>query len=70
MSQFTSRHIGPSPSEKQQMMDTVEVSSIEELIGQTVPSQIRLSSDLKISEAMSENDFLIHMSALASKQGF
>jgi glycine dehydrogenase len=67
MSQFTSRHIGPSPSEKQQMMDTIEVSSIEELIGQTVPSQIRLSSDLKISEAMSENDFLIHMSALASK---
>lgn len=67
MSPFSSRHIGPSPSEKQQMMDAIEVSSIEELISQTVPSQIRLSSDLKIAEAMSENDFLIHMSALASK---
>ena len=63
MSPFSSRHIGPSPSEKQQMMDAIEVSSIEELISQTVPSQIRLSSDLKIAEAMSENDFLIHMSA-------
>ena len=67
MSPFTSRHIGPSPSEKKQMMDTVEVSSMEELISQTVPSQIRLSADLKIAEAMSENDFLIHMSKLASK---
>lgn len=67
MSPFTSRHIGPSPSEKQQMMDAIEVSSMEELISQTVPSQIRLSSDLNIEEAMSENDFLIHMSALATK---
>ena len=49
MSPFSSRHIGPSPSEKQQMMDAIEVSSIEELISQTVPSQIRLSSDLKIA---------------------
>ena len=67
MRPFTSRHIGPSPSEKKLMMDAVEVSSMEELISQTVPSQIRLSSDLKIAEAMSENDFLIHMSKLASK---
>ena len=67
MSPFTSRHIGPTPSEKQQMMDAIEVSSIEELISQTVPSQIRMSSDLKIADAMSENEFLIHMSALASK---
>ena len=67
MSPFTSRHIGPTPSEKQQMMDAIKVSSIEELISQTVPSQIRMSSDLKIADAMSENDFLIHMSALASK---
>ena len=56
MSPFSSRHIGPSPSEKQQMMDAIEVSSIEELISQTVPSQIRLSSDLKIAEAMSETN--------------
>ena len=53
MRPFTSRHIGPSPSEKKLMLDAVEVSSMEELISQTVPSQIRLSSDLKIAEAMS-----------------
>lgn len=67
MTPFTSRHIGPTSSEKQQMMDTIGVSSMEELISQTVPSQIRLSNELKISKAMSENEFLMHMSTLAEK---
>jgi len=67
MSPFSSRHIGPTPSEKQEMMHTIGVSTIEELIHQTVPEQIRLEQSLRISDAMSENDFLAHMSDLASK---
>ena len=67
MSPFSSRHIGPSPSEKEEMMHTIGVSTIEELIHQTVPEQIRLEQSLRISDAMSENDFLAHMSELASK---
>ena len=49
------------------MIDTIGVSSIEELIDQTVPKKIRLANHLKINEALSENDFLTHMSEL-SKQ--
>ena len=67
MSPFSSRHIGPTPSEKEEMMHTIGVSTIEELIHQTVPEQIRLEQSLRISDAMSENDFLAHMSELASK---
>ena len=67
MSDFKQRHIGPNESEKRQMIDTIGVASIEELIEQTVPEKIRLAKDLKIKEAMSENDFLAHMSEL-SKQ--
>ncbi|MEJ6589584.1 MAG: aminomethyl-transferring glycine dehydrogenase [Crocinitomicaceae bacterium] len=67
MSPFTSRHIGPSSSEKKSMMDAIGVDSMEELISKTVPSQIRISEELKISDAMSENEFLIHMSSLAKK---
>ena len=67
MSDFKQRHIGPNESEKQKMIDTIGVSSIEELIDQTVPKKIRLANDLKINEALSENDFLTHMSEL-SKQ--
>ncbi|MDC1244631.1 aminomethyl-transferring glycine dehydrogenase [Crocinitomicaceae bacterium] len=67
MSDFKQRHIGPNESEKQKMIDTIGISSIEELIDQTVPKKIRLANDLKINEALSENDFLTHMSEL-SKQ--
>ena len=67
MSPFSSRHIGPTSSEKKEMMHTIGVSNIEELIDQTVPEQIRLEQSLRISDAMSENDFLAHMSDLASK---
>lgn len=67
MSDFKQRHIGPNESEKQKMIDTIGVSSIEELIDQTVPKKIRLANHLKINEALSENDFLTHMSEL-SKQ--
>ncbi len=67
MSDFKQRHIGPNEFEKQKMIDTIGVSSIEELIDQTVPKKIRLANDLKINEALSENDFLTHMSEL-SKQ--
>ena len=42
MSPFSSRHIGPTSSEKKEMMHTIGVSNIEELIHQTVPEQIRL----------------------------
>ena len=61
MSPFTSRHIGPSSSEKQSMLDAIGVDSMEELIAKTVPSQIRMSDELNIPEGMSEQDFLDHM---------
>ena len=61
MSGFTSRHIGPDSSEKQQMIDAIGVKSIEDLIHQTVPSPIRMSGELNIPDAMSEYEFTNHM---------
>ena len=61
MSGFTNRHIGPDSSEKKQMIDAIGVKSIADLINQTVPSQIRISSDLNIAEAMTEHEFINHM---------
>ena len=66
MSLFTQRHIGPDASEKQAMMDAIGVSSIENLIDKTVPSQIRLSADLNIPEALSEHEFMNHMQEKAA----
>jgi glycine dehydrogenase len=61
MSGFTSRHIGPDLSEKQQMIDAIGVTSLEDLIHQTVPSQIRMSEKLNIPDALSEHEFMHHM---------
>jgi glycine dehydrogenase len=61
MSGFTIRHIGPDSSEKQEMIDAIGVKSLEDLIHQTVPSQIRMSSELNIPDAMSEHEFINHM---------
>ncbi len=65
MKQFTSRHIGPDSREKQEMIETLGVSSIEELIDKTVPEQIRLNKSLNIPEGMSEQEFLNHMTKMA-----
>ena len=41
---FALRHIGPREKQRKQMLDAVGVNSIEELIDQTVPKNIRLQS--------------------------
>jgi len=61
MKHFSSRHIGPDSSEKQKMIETIGVSSMEDLIHQTIPAQIRLTKSLNIPEGLSEQDFLSHM---------
>ena len=61
MKHFTSRHIGPDSSEKQEMIETIGVSSVEDLIHKTIPAQIRLTKSLNIPEALSEQEFLNHM---------
>lgn len=42
--EFRHRHIGPSASETQQMLQTVGSASLEELIDQTIPEGIRLAT--------------------------
>ncbi len=65
--QFVSRHISLNEADKQAMLEKLGVSSIEELISQTIPSSIRLEQDLEISEAFSEYEMLNHSKELASK---
>tara|TARA_Y100000385_G_scaffold185421_1_gene191486 strand:+ start:546 stop:3395 length:2850 start_codon:yes stop_codon:yes gene_type:complete len=64
---FSLRHIGPRTSDHAAMLETIGVSSIEELISETVPGNIRLKHPLKLDVAMSEQDYLEHIDQLASK---
>ncbi|MDJ0644552.1 MAG: aminomethyl-transferring glycine dehydrogenase [Flavobacteriaceae bacterium] len=64
---FTLRHLGPRENEVDQMLETIGVDSIEELIFNTVPSHIRLKRPLDLPKAMSEYEFSTHLHELASK---
>ena len=49
------------------MLATIGVESVEELLQQVIPQNIRLKKDLDLPEAMSEYEYAAHISALAAK---
>ena len=64
---FSKRHIGPSESEKSEMLKSIGAASIASLIDKTIPANIRLNSELDIAEAMSEAEYLQHITELGNK---
>ncbi|MEO8762124.1 MAG: aminomethyl-transferring glycine dehydrogenase [Bacteroidia bacterium] len=64
---FVNRHNGPSETEVNQMLEKIGVSSVDELINQTVPEQIRLKKPLKVGAAMTEFQYTKHLRALSKK---
>ena len=63
---FSRRHIGPSTSELNNMLETIGVDSIEDLLSQTIPDKIRLKTDLNIPDAISEMEFLKEIKKFSS----
>ncbi|MGL4598301.1 MAG: aminomethyl-transferring glycine dehydrogenase, partial [Bacteroidia bacterium] len=64
---FVNRHIGPSLSETNQMLEAVGVKSLDELIEQTIPSAIRLQKPLQVEAGLTEFDYLRHLKAVGAK---
>ena len=64
---FALRHIGIREEDLQKMFNTIGVSSLDELMGQTIPDDIRLKGKLNLPEAISEHEFLNHVQELAQK---
>lgn len=56
--EFIQRHVGPDHQEAQQMLDYLGLSSLDELLSQTVPNKIRLPEELNIPSARSEQQAL------------
>ncbi len=63
---FADRHIGPSAEEAKEMLATIGVKTLEELIAQTIPASIRLKNPLKLPPALSEYDFLNELRLIAA----
>jgi len=66
--QFASRHIGISDDEEiKKMLEKIGVASLNQLIDETIPSEIRLKDKLNIPEPLTEPEYLKHIREIAQK---
>nr|WP_315255095.1 aminomethyl-transferring glycine dehydrogenase [uncultured Flavobacterium sp.] len=64
---FALRHIGPRETDLQHMLQTIGVESIEQLVYETLPDDIRLKAPLNLDPAMTEYEFSNHIQQLGNK---
>lgn len=64
---FVNRHIGPDAAEQETMLKALGVESLDQLISETIPENIRLQQPLSISVAQSEFSLLNYARAVAEK---
>jgi glycine dehydrogenase len=64
---FAPRHIGPSPDERDRMLQTIGVSSLDALIDEAIPASIRLQTPLNLPPPESEHQYLRRLTHLAHR---
>ncbi|MGE0587527.1 MAG: aminomethyl-transferring glycine dehydrogenase [Cyclobacteriaceae bacterium] len=64
---FETRHNAPDAAQVAEMLKTIKVKSVDELIDQTIPSNIRLKKKLNLPEAKSEFEFLKEFKGVMAK---
>ena len=64
---FQFRHIGPNEKEQKEMINTIGVDSLSQLIDQTIPDDIRLTTSLELDAPISEYEYLNHIEKLSQK---
>jgi glycine dehydrogenase len=65
--QFQDRHLGPDKAATAAMLKTLGVASLDELMDQTVPANIRDHKALDVSPAVSEYYYLQHLKRIAER---
>lgn len=65
--EFKHRHIGPNEDQTREMLNTIGVNSIDELVERTVPQGIRMKDQLDLPAAMSEYEYLQHIKDISLK---
>ena len=64
---FEGRHIAPGDADTEKMLQAIGVKSLDELIAQTIPANIRLKAPLNLPAAKSEYAYLNDLKQTASK---
>jgi glycine dehydrogenase len=61
---FADRHLGPSESDRARMLAVIGVPTLDALIDQVVPADIRLTEPLALPAGFSEQEYLRHVAAV------
>jgi len=64
---FALRHIGPREADLQHMFKTIGVENMGQLIYETLPDDIRLKAPLSLDPALTEYEYLNHITQLGNK---
>ncbi|XP_061418778.1 glycine dehydrogenase (decarboxylating), mitochondrial [Lethenteron reissneri] len=64
---FSERHIGPGPEERREMLATLGLQSMSELVDMTIPASIRLNRELRMEDPICESEVLANLRAIADK---
>src|SRR5438552_2554014 len=64
---FVRRHVGPNPADEAAMLKTLGLSSLDQLMAETVPAAIRTNHRLSMPDGRGEKEFLDELRALAGK---
>ncbi|MEG2849434.1 MAG: hypothetical protein RR880_04290, partial [Bacteroidales bacterium] len=63
---FTDRHIGPRENDIKEMLKVLNINSLEELATQTVPADVLLKTEMDLSPAVTENEYLANLKEMVS----
>jgi glycine dehydrogenase len=61
---FALRHLGPRDQDLPKMLETIGVESLDQLINETIPADIRLKNPLELEHIMTEYEFANHIRLL------
>ncbi|MBU1370510.1 MAG: aminomethyl-transferring glycine dehydrogenase [Bacteroidetes bacterium] len=64
---FLQRHLGPNDKDIQKMLRAIGLDTVEQLIDEVIPENIRLTEPLNIGEGINEYEYLQHLKKIAAK---
>ncbi|MBZ0243435.1 MAG: glycine dehydrogenase (aminomethyl-transferring), partial [Bacteroidales bacterium] len=64
---FLQRHLGPRTEDIRAMLQAIGVDSVEQLIDEIIPENIRVRQPLSMGEGLNEYEYLQHLKKIAGK---
>ncbi len=63
---FLIRHIGPRDEDIKKMLKVIKANSLDQLIDETLPNDIKLKEPMKLDNPLSESEYLMHLKKISA----